>query len=207
MFGIFSVVSSVLPGLGSVLGNVLKVGIQALNALSKGLTAFGNALGLFETDDPEKLGTKRIQAEEAGIEPENYDTYDEYLKAIDDFEIDEERASEISVEDKLAKAAQHTLEAVDNKYPEANAEMLARGALNVPEFYSDDARFTELAKLVANDPEKINLIGKLLCGELEGDEYYDAIDMVISAEQAANPQLSIDEVKEKMQNLLAETDR
>ena len=207
MFGILSVVSSALPSLGSVLGNVLKVGIQALNALSKGLTAFGNALGLFETDDPEKLGTKRIQAEEAGIEPENYDTYDEYLKAIDDFEIDEERALEISVEDKLAKAAQHTLEAVDNKYPEANAEMLARGALNVPEFYSDDSRFTELAKLVANDPEKINLIGKLLCGELEGDEYYDAIDMVISAEQAANPQLSIDEVKEKMQNLLTETDR
>ena len=207
MFGILSVVSIALPSLGSVLGNVLKVGIQALNALSKGLTAFGNALGLFETDDPEKLGTKRIQAEEAGIEPENYDTYDEYLKAIDDFEIDEERALEISVEDKLAKAVQHTLEAVDNKYPEANAEMLARGALNVPEFYSDDVRFTELAKLVANDPEKINLIGKLLCGELEGDEYYDAIDMVISAEQAANPQLSIDEVKEKIQNLLAETDR
>ena len=114
-----------------------------------------------------------------------------FLKAIDDFEIDEERALEISVEDKLAKAAQHALEAVDNKYPEANAEMLARGALNVPEFYSDDARFTELAKLVANDPEKINLIGRLLCGELEGDEYYDAIDMVISAEQAANPQLSL----------------
>ena len=207
MFGILSVVSSALPSLGSVLGNVLKVGIQALNALSKGLTAFGNALGLFETDDPEKLGTKRIQAEEAGIEPENYDTYDEYLKAIDDFEIDEERALEISVEDKLAKAAQHTLEAVDNKYPGANAEMLARGALDVLEFYCDDARFTELAKLGANDPEKINLIGKLLCGELEGDEYYDAIDMVISAEQAANPQLSIDEVKEKMQNLLTETDR
>lgn len=70
MLGIFSVVSSVLPGLGSVLGNVLKVGIQVLNAVAKGLTAFGNALGLFETDDPEKLGAKRILAEEEGIEPE-----------------------------------------------------------------------------------------------------------------------------------------
>ena len=37
MFGILSVVSSALPSLGSVLGNVLKVGIQALNALSKGI--------------------------------------------------------------------------------------------------------------------------------------------------------------------------
>ena len=41
----------------------------------------------------------------------------------------------------------------------------------------------------------------------EKEDSYDAIDMVISAEQAANPQLSIDEVKEKIQNLLAETDR
>ena len=70
MLGIFSVVSSVLPSLGSVLGNALKVGIQVLNAVAKGLTAFGNALGLFETDDPEKLGAKRILAEEEGIEPE-----------------------------------------------------------------------------------------------------------------------------------------
>ena len=95
MLGILSVVSSALPSLGSVLGNALKVGIQVLNAVAKGLTAFGNALGLFETDDPEKLGTKRILAEEEGIEPENYDTYDEYLKAVDEFEIDEERAAEI----------------------------------------------------------------------------------------------------------------
>ena len=103
----------------------------------------------------------------------------------------------------MAKAAQHALEAVDNKYPEANAEMLARGALNVPEFYSDDVRFTELAKLVANDPEKINLIGRLLCGELEGDEFYDAIDMIVSAEQTRHPELSSEEIKERVQNALA----
>ena len=202
MLGIFSVVSSVLPNLGSVLGNALKVGIQVLNAVSKGLTAFGNALGLFETDDPEKLGTKRILAEEEGIEPENYDTYDEYLKAVDEFEIDEERAAEIPTEDKLVKAAQHVVEAIDYKYPEANVVDVAEGMVANPEFYEDD-RFAGLAELVGNNPEKLAVIGKLLNGELEGDEFYDAIDMIVSAEQTRHPELSSEEIKERVQNALA----
>ena len=202
MLGIFSVVSSVLPSLGSVLGNALKVGIQVLNAVSKGLTAFGNALGLFETDDPEKLGTKRILAEEEGIEPENYDTYDEYLKAVDEFEIDEERAAEIHTEDKLVKAAQHAVEAIDYKYPEANVVDVAEGMVANPEFYEDD-RFAGLAELVGNNPEKLAVIGKLLNGELEGDEFYDAIDMIVSAEQTKHPELSSEEIKERVQNALA----
>ncbi|MDD6562174.1 MAG: hypothetical protein PUF06_03495 [Veillonellaceae bacterium] len=202
MLEIFSVVSSVLPSLGSVLGNALKVGIQVLNAVSKGLTAFGNALGLFETDDPEKLGTKRILAEEEGIEPENYDTYDEYLKAVDEFEIDEERAAEIPTEDKLVKAAQHAVEAIDYKYPEANVVEVAEGMVANPEFYEDD-RFAGLAELVGNNPEKLAVIGKLLNGELEGDEFYDAIDMIVSAEQTKHPELSSEEIKERVQNALA----
>ena len=202
MLGILSVVSSVLPSLGSVLGNALKVGIQVLNAVAKGLTAFGNALGLFETDDPEKLGAKRILAEEEGIEPENYDTYDEYLKAVDEFEIDEERAAEIPTEDKLVKAAPHAVEAIDYKYPEANVVEVAEGMVANPEFYDDD-RFAGLAELVGNDPEKLVVIGKLLNGELEGDEFYDAIDMIVSAEQTRHPELSSEEIKERVQNALA----
>ena len=43
----------------------------------------------------------------------------------------------------------------------------------------------------------------LLNGELEGDEFYDAIDMIVSAEQTRHPELSSEEIKERVQNALA----
>ena len=191
-----------LPSLGNVLSGVLKAGISLLNTLSKSLTTLGNALGLFETNNPENLGVKRIQAEEIGIEPENYDTYDEYLSVIDSFEIDEEKAADIPLEDKLAKAAQHTLEALDNKYPGAEVTNLAKGVTLHEEFYNDE-RFAVLADLVDHDPDQMLKIGKLLCGELGEDERNDTIDLLVSAEQTKNPELSTEEIVEKVRHELA----
>ena len=49
----------------------------------------------------------------------------------------------------------------------------------------------------------ICIIGKLLTGKLEGDEYYDAIDMIVSAEQTKHPELTIEEIEERVQKSLA----
>lgn len=204
MFGFLKAAfSAVRPTLGSALEDALKLGIKVLNALAKALTTFAEEMGIIETKDPEELGDKRLQAEEAGIKREDFETFDEYAKVIDNFEIDREKALKTPVEEKLAKAAQHSLEALNNKYPNSDVINLANGALKNPEFYENSARFAELAKLVNNDPEKVENIGKLLCGKLEGDEYYDMIDTIVSAEQALSPDLSTQEIKEKIQDLLS----
>lgn len=203
MFGFLSsLVSVFIPSLSTVLGDVLKVGIKALNSLAEALTAFAKEMGVVETQDAEELGTKRMQADEAGIKPEDFDSFDEYTKVVDDFEIDEEKALQTPLEEKLSKATQHTLEAMQHKFPEADVSDLAKGVLENPEFYEDSERFTELAKLVGNDPEKVANIGKLLCGKLEGDEFNDTIDLIVSAEQARSPDLSIKEIRNKVQDLL-----
>lgn len=199
--GIFNVISIVI-GLRDVLGKALSLGICVLEATAKGLTAFGNALGLLETDDPVEMGIKRIQAENAGIEPDVYDSYDEYLDAVNNFEIDEASAAEIPLEKKLLKGAQHATEAIDRKFPDSEILNVAEGIVENPEFYDDD-RFAALAELVSNDPDKIAIIGKLLMGKLEGDEYYDAIDMIVSAEQTKHPELTIEEIEERVQKSLA----
>lgn len=116
--------------------------------------------------------------------------------------MDEEKAANTPLEDKLAKAAQHSLEALNNRFPDADVINLAKGGVENPEFYGNTARFAELAKLVGNDPEKVANIGRLLCGELEGDEYYDTLDMIVSAEQALFPDLSLKELNDKVRELL-----
>ncbi len=42
------------------------------------------------------MGDKAIQAEEHGIKPEDFSTYSEYVKSVEDFETDSERSKEIS---------------------------------------------------------------------------------------------------------------
>lgn len=203
MFGFIAIITeTLLPGLGNALKEVLQLGVKVINALAKAVTAFAEEMGIIETKDPEELGDKCIQAEEAGIKPENFETYDEYAKAIDNFEVDKEKAANTPLEDKLAKATQHSLEALNNKFPDADVLNLAKGVVENPEFFENTERFTELAKLVGNDPEKVANIGKLLCGKLEGDEYYDTIDMIASAEQALFPDLSPKEIQDKVKELL-----
>lgn len=52
--------------------------------------------------DVEELGDKVIQAREKGIKPENYETYEEYMKAIENFKVDPVKSSKISLKEKLA---------------------------------------------------------------------------------------------------------
>ena len=45
-----------------------------------------------KTTNPEQLGDKALQADEDGIHPDNYDTFGEYLNAVEEFEIDPDKS-------------------------------------------------------------------------------------------------------------------
>jgi hypothetical protein len=193
-----------IGAIGSVLSSVLSVEIKVLIAVAKALTVFGKELGLFDTEDPEMLGAKKIQAEEAGISPENYSDYQDYVKAVDSFELDEEKASQLSIEEKLENGVLLAATAIEDKYPEGNVSDIIRGVALNPEFYENDERFAALAELVEYNADKIAAIGRLLCGEsFDDDDRLDTIDMLISAEKAINPDLSPEEAKAIVKELLA----
>mgnify|MGYP001274462706 CR=1 FL=1 len=53
--------------------------------------------------DVEELGNKVIQADEKGIRPDKYKTYDEYMKEIENFKVDPVKTANIDQKDKLSK--------------------------------------------------------------------------------------------------------
>ena len=210
--GIFSIFSSVvgpvirvldLGGMLSAVAKLLEVGGKVLNAASKALTTFAKELGLIETEEAAELGTKVIQAEEEGIKPENYEKFADYVKDIEKFEIDEEKAKDISEEDKLIAGTAVAIKAIEDKFPEQEVENLIEGAVLKPAYFENDDRFKELAKIVGDDSDKLTAIGKILSGaEMDDDEYYDTLDMITAAEAAAFPELDGEEVRKRVDDLL-----
>ena len=109
------------------------------------------ALGLIESEEKvEDLGDKAIQAEERGIKPEDFRTYSEYEKSIEDFETDSARSQEISEDEKALKgielASGVTIEHFGDKFP-------------VEEFFKIAAKHTEYFRsLVAPDTRKNDVV-------------------------------------------------
>lgn len=119
-----------------------------LHAVADILTYICKKLGILPSDiQEEEMGDKAIQAKDVGITPEKFDTYQEYLKVIQDFKIDPEKSHKISTEAKLAKAME--LEVLFLK--EAKPEMAVLSFLGII------ARHMEYFS-----PEKVDALGKML---------------------------------------------
>lgn len=121
------------------IGMIISLVINALDIVGKIIMAIAKALGLVEEDEKlDELGDKAIQAEEAGITPDKFETYDEYVKAVEEFEVDPEKSKEIPTGDKVKKGIELLARNAEEKYdiePEATVGMIGVIASN-PEFFN-----------------------------------------------------------------------
>lgn len=126
--GIFSfassVISTVCSGVGSVLGAVgnfaVSVGTAIGGALSTVAGVIGSvaqALGAIKPEEKiDELGDRALQAADSGIQPDNFEKYDEYLDAIRSFEIDPEKSKSLSAESKQMAGLAVTAKSIEDKF-------------------------------------------------------------------------------------------
>ncbi len=69
----------------------------------------------------EELGDRVIQAHEKGIKPENFKTYEEYMKEIENFEIDPSKSEKIGLKDKLANGLSLLSTLISIKSPDSKS--------------------------------------------------------------------------------------
>lgn len=194
----------VVGAVASAISKALEVYGKIVLQVAKAIATFASELGVTETKDPEELGDKVIQAEEEGITPENFETYREYVQAVDNFEPDAEKSKQISEEDKLIRAADVSAKALEEKYPDSNMEDLLKAGTKSQEnieFFTSE-RFGLIAKEIENSPELVDSLEKLLNGkEMEEKEYYELLDTLTSVEQKLNPEKTETEIGEYLRNL------
>lgn len=158
-----AVVGAVVGTIESFISTIKEVTV-ILQAVVNVLTSICRDLGILPPEmQEEELGDRAIQAEEAGIKLEDFDTYQEYVKAIQDFEIDPEKSDGILLEEKLAKAA------------EVEAKILAS---EKPEI-----ALTACLGLIAGHmgyftPEKVEAIGEMFLKAIKAGNLVEASNLV-----------------------------
>lgn len=188
--------------IGGVFGCVGKLAMSLISVVGPAISAICKALGLMKQEEKvEDLGDKAIQAEEAGIRPEDYKRYKDYMNAVENFEVNPEKSKNISQEDKLRRGTQMAAGALQEQYPNAQIEKLIELSANNPGIFTDK-RFAELGKLVAEDPESMNTIVNYLEGtDKSGSCMAEAIKLLGAMEKAENPRMSDMDVAEKVLNM------
>lgn len=146
MLGIITGIAIAIGSIASTLGTI-GLTLQGLKFLCGAIVSIGKALGLIKTEKPEDLGDKALQAEEKGIVPENYETYQQYVDAVEKFEVDPEKSKLYTEEAKLTKAT------------ELSCGVLAEKAGEAPEIYPDlfetAGKFPEYFAPDKNEPGRI----------------------------------------------------
>lgn len=145
--------------------------LKIIETMARVVTAVAKVLGLISPEESvESFGDKVLQAEDAGYKLEDYDSYNDYVKAIEDFQIDPEKSGHYSPEQKEECAAKVLSGLIIENHPEVKEG------------------FKELADLAASkseyfQPERIEQLGKLMAEEKDFDLFKKVADVLNGVEK------------------------
>jgi len=104
--------AATLPRIAVVLGNA-----ENWRMLGNTISLLAQVFQVFRPNESvEDMGDRALQAAEAGIRPENFDNWDEYVAQIRDLELRPELSTQFSVEDKHAAGLAVAVRALEEKF-------------------------------------------------------------------------------------------
>ena len=193
--GIASAALSVAKALGAV-----GLAIEGVKMVVNSLVSVCKALGLIkEETEPEELGDKAIQAEEQGIKPENFKTYEEYVKAVENFEIDPEKSALTTEKEKHVKASELAAGLLMEKMPDVNIAGIPLLAVKLPP--------EKIAAIISTLKDGIgatynNIIGVVTNKEKDTSKIADGLNGLALIEKKLDPALTDQEALKKAMNSL-----
>lgn len=187
MFGILLSIASTVVGALSSLG----LAIEGLKLVGNLLMGIAKALGIIKPEtEVDELGDKALQAEEEGIRPENFETYEDYVKAIEGFKVDPEKSELYTEEEKINKGIEVTSTLTAEKYPDLDVEGLAIAIADSPEFFNSKV-VEKLGDMLKNGIDAVDNILRYIDGSEKNLGRIDtAIDDLKNIYKSANPKVS-----------------
>jgi hypothetical protein len=154
-----------------------------------------NAMGIDEKGTPEEIGDKMLQAEDDGIIPENYKTYEEYNKAIEGFELDPEKSARSTEREKLDRYAATHLTALNNRYGEGALEYVIDVAGKQSKDFNSEGR---VKTYLDSFGEKISDLNSYFNGTQSDDEMKNTEKKLVEIEKSQNPEKSDLDIKKEL---------
>ena len=180
--------------------NIVATTITAVTTI---VTAVSRAFGLTKTDNPEELGQKALQAEEYDIRPDNFKTYEAYGKEVEALNLDPEKSSKWSKEQKEAKAFEIGSMLLTEKFG-PNASVLIVDIARRPEFFTPERakHYLETAKDLSIDLAKVSDLINNATRDLPS--VVEAKDLMYDIEKSFNPSLTTAEHSKQVMEMRTE---
>lgn len=176
-------VAGVMKGLA-----VAGLALQGLKSLAAPLLELGKELGLIEPEtDVEDLGDKAIQSD---LNPDDFDCYEEYLKAVEDYKLDPEKSKLSTEEKKIQKGIELTVGVMIDKYQEFPMGEFINMIGHNQSFFTE-SKMGELAIVIKTDGQSISDILHYADGtEKNSTKIQGTVDTLLEIEKNTNPGLS-----------------
>ena len=167
---------------------VASLALQGLKSLAAPLLELGKELGLIEPEtDVEDLGDKAIQSD---LKPDDFDCYEEYLKAVEDYKLDPEKSKLSTEEKKIQKGIELTVGVMIDKYQDFSMDKFINMIGHNQNFFTE-AKMGELAKVIKMDGQSITDILHYVDGtEKNSTKIQGTVDTLFEIEKNTNPGIS-----------------
>lgn len=167
---------------------VASLALQGLKSLAAPLLELGKELGLIEPEtDVEDLGDKAIQSD---LKPDDFDCYEEYLKAVEDYKLDPEKSKLSTEEKKIQKGIELTVGVMIAKYQNFPMGEFITMIGHNQNFFTE-AKMGELAKVIKTDGQNITDILYYVDGtEKNSTKIQETVDTLLEIEKNTNPGIS-----------------
>lgn len=180
---------------------VVGLAIQGLRVIGNAIAAIGKALGIFKPErDIEEIGDRALQAEEKGLTPDQYASYEAWVNAIekDDWGYDPEKNKDMDPNEKVMKGIEVSSAVAIEKFPALPMESFFTVASKNPEIFTVE-RMTEIGKLVNEDGDGFEKVVGYITGTVKDHTSIDtATDILMDIEKEMNPGISDDEAYDRV---------
>lgn len=187
MFGFIAGIVAAATSVTNVLVSVSLV-LRDLKTIGNILVTLGKALGLIKPDiKVSELGDKALQS---GYNPEDYDSYLEYVNAVENYNLNPEKSNLTTEEDKLKKAMELAVGVTIEKYENLPVQefCIAVGE-NIK--YFTETKIKEIGKLIQLDESNISRILNYINGtERDSKQIQRVVDTLMEVEKISNPEIS-----------------
>ena len=187
-----SACSSVLSGISSAVTNLapvlnaLAIVIPQAGLLGKVVLAIevlSIFIGVMDKDDKiEDIGDRAIQANEAGIRPEDFGSYKEYMTAIKNFELDPQKSEKISATEKMIAGVGVQYWGFEETL--GSGDIIVK-TLTSPDYFTRERLITFLDKV-----DSIQEVIAYFDGKLSKSERLPIEEKLVEAEKSLNPDKS-----------------
>ncbi|MDO4894517.1 hypothetical protein [Moraxella sp.] len=188
---IISAVAPVLNAL-SIVFPQLKVLATIVNVLDKVFTALG-----LSDKGVEETGQDVLDAQDAGIHLDDYESYDDYKQAVDNFRLENpDKRGDYSQIEKVTAGMAVLSWGMEEKFGPESSDLVTAIVMDGPNLEKGEGFFTpERTEAIVNGVKNIGDVAKYFSGKLSVDEKHEMQKELIGIVQKLEPETPIGEIR------------